>query len=102
MMKKLMIITALFVCCLTSVKAQEPYMGALGIRAGSFEFGISGKYFMYDYTAVEGILGFRPGVFVATAFYEKHAPAFDVPDLLWYFGVGAHLGGINGDRARGY
>ncbi|RRN76871.1 hypothetical protein EIM50_22470 [Pseudoxanthomonas sp. SGD-10] len=80
-------------------KAQDYEMG-IGLRFGGYENGITGKYFVDGVTAYEGILGFRPGVVVLTGLYQKHAPAFDVPDLKWYFGVGAHIGGINGERYR--
>lgn len=95
------IITILFsILCSSKVNAQS-YEKALGIRAGSFESGITGKYFLDDVTAVEGILGFRTGLFVLTGLYEKHAPAFEVPDLKWYFGLGAHIGSIDNRRYRG-
>lgn len=94
------IITLLFSTLFFSKANAQSYEKALGMRAGSFEFAISGKYFMDEVTALEGNVGFRPGVFVLTGLYEKHAPAFDVPDLKWYFGVGAHIGGINGERYR--
>lgn len=85
----------------TNVKAQD-YTAGVGLRFGGHENGITGKYFINESTAYEGILGFRTGVVVLTGLYEKHAPAFDVPDLKWYFGVGAHIGGINGERYRRY
>ncbi len=85
----------------TNVKAQD-YTAGVGLRFGGYENGITGKYFINESTAYEGILGFRTGVVVLTGLYEKHAPAFDVPDLKWYFGVGAHIGGINGERYRRY
>src|SRR5690606_12072284 len=85
----------------TNIKAQD-YTAGVGLRFGGYENGITGKYFINESTAYEGILGFRTGVVVLTGLYEKHAPAFDVPDLKWYFGVGAHIGGINGERYRRY
>ncbi|WP_353131856.1 hypothetical protein [Pseudopedobacter sp.] len=85
----------------TNVKAQD-YTAGVGLRFGGYENGITGKYFINESTAYEGILGFRTGVVVLTGLYEKHAPAFDLPDLKWYFGVGAHIGGINGERYRRY
>jgi len=100
MKQKLFILSLFFSILFFSKSNAQTYEKAIGIRAGSFEFGISGKYFTDENTALEGIVGFRPGVFVLTGLYEKHAPAFDVPDLNWYFGVGAHIGGINGERYR--
>lgn len=100
-MKQKLFILSLILSTLFFSKANaQSYEKAIGIRAGSFEFGITGKYFTDESTALEAIVGFRTGAFVLTGFYEKHAPAFDVPDLKWYFGLGAHIGGINGERYR--
>ncbi|HET8828790.1 MAG TPA: hypothetical protein VFM79_05590 [Pelobium sp.] len=82
----------------TSVSAQANYTTAVGLRLGGYENGISLKHFIASDTALEGILGFRPGVFVVTGLYEKHAIAFAEPSLTWFYGAGAHIGGISGDR----
>ncbi len=78
--------------------AQANYATGLGIRIGGYENGLNIKYFLDSETALEGVLGFRPGVFNVTGFYEKHAVAFAEPSLNWYYGAGAHIGAISGDR----
>lgn len=78
--------------------AQANYNTAIGLRLGGYENGISLKHFIASDTALEGILGFRPGVFVVTGFYEKHATAFAEPSLTWFYGAGAHIGGISENR----
>lgn len=85
-----------------SAKAQS-YNTGIGFRAGGYENGITIKHFTDSETAVEGIIGFRPGVFVVTGLYEKHATAFSEPSLKWYYGIGAHIGAISeGRRYRRY
>ncbi len=81
-----------------SASAQANYNTAVGLRLGGYENGLSLKHFIASDTALEGILGFRPGVFVVTGFYEKHATAFAEPSLTWFYGAGAHIGGISEDR----
>lgn len=78
--------------------AQANYNTAVGLRLGGYENGINLKHFIASDTALEGILGFRPGVFVLTGFYQKHAIAFAEPSLNWFYGAGAHIGGISGNR----
>lgn len=78
--------------------AQANYNTAIGARLGGYENGISLKHFIASDTALEGIIGFRPGVFVVTGLYEKQAIAFAEPSLNWYYGAGAHIGGISGNR----
>ncbi|WP_017258484.1 hypothetical protein [Pedobacter arcticus] len=81
-----------------NVAAQSNYNSAIGLRVGGYENGISLKHFISSDTALEGILGFRRGGFVFTGLYEKQAIAFAEPSLNWFYGAGAHIGGISGDR----
>src|SRR5690606_15712751 len=101
MKQRLLLSALLSFLFFSTAKAQDYDMG-IGLRFGGYENGITAKYFADDVTAYEGILGFRPGVVVLTGLYQKHAPAFDVQVLKWYFGLGAHIGGISGDRYRRY
>ena len=78
--------------------AQANYSTGVGIRGGGYENGLTIKHFTNSSTALEGIIGFRPGVFVVTGLYEKHAVAFSEPSVNWYYGAGAHIGGIDGNR----
>jgi hypothetical protein len=81
----------IFFCC--TAQAQT-YNTGIGIRLGGFEQGLTVKHFTNSKTAIEGILGIRPGVFVLTGLYEKHAKAFDESSLKWFYGIGAHIGSI--------
>ena len=93
MLALLMLIVSLSI----TASAQSNYNTSVGLRLGGYENGISLKHFISSDTALEGIIGFRPGVFVVTGLYEKQAVAFAEPSLNWYYGAGAHIGGISGD-----
>lgn len=101
-MKKLAFIlsASLFLIGFSASKslAQANYSTGIGIRGGGYENGLTIKHFTNSSTALEGIIGFRPGVFVITGLYEKHAVAFSEPSVNWYYGAGGHIGSINGDR----
>jgi hypothetical protein len=101
MKKSILLLSALFLFILgtsSNVSAQANYKTGIGIRGGGYENGISIKHFINSNTAIEGIIGFRPGVFIVTGLYEKHAVAFSEPSVNWFYGAGAHIGGINGGR----
>lgn len=85
-----------------ATKAQE-YGTGIGLRIGSFQNGITIKHYIDDQNAVEGILGIGNGAFVVTGFYQRHADAFDLEGLMWFYGIGAHVGGIsnNNNNSKG-
>jgi hypothetical protein len=102
-MKKLILSTLVVICITITASAQSNYKTGIGIRGGGYENGLTIKHFTNSSTAIEGIIGFRPGVVVITGLYEKHAVAFSEPSVNWYYGAGAHIGSINGGRYyRGY
>ncbi|MRX47179.1 hypothetical protein [Pedobacter puniceum] len=103
-MKQKLLLLSLSLLFLTFSKVNaQGYNTGIGFRAGGFENGLTIKHFVKSDAAIEGILGFRPGVFVVTGLYEKHATAFSEPSLKWYYGIGAHIGGIDdGRRYRRY
>ena len=90
MNKKYIFIIFLSIVLTGSVKSQD-YLNAVGIRAGLSQ-GITYKHFLSTTDAVEGILAVRWGGFHITGLYEKHTTAFDVDQLYFYYGGGAHLG----------
>lgn len=65
------------------------------MRAGTFQNGLTVKHFIGEQDAVEGILGIGSGAFVITGFYQRHADALDVDGLKWFYGLGAHVGGVS-------
>lgn len=84
----------------SNTSAASNYQIAAGLKFGGYENGISGKYFFKDNTAIEAILGFRSHGVVITALYEIHQIAFNVPALKFYYGFGAHIGGIGNGTYR--
>jgi hypothetical protein len=101
-MKKILIITLIAVSTIFTTQSlfAQSYQTALGAKFGGYENGLSIKYFMQKDVALEGILGFRSHGVVVTGLYEIHAEAFNVPELKFYYGGGAHIGSINGDYNR--
>lgn len=86
-------VVAFFLFISTKSNAQD-YKSAVGLKFGGYENGISGKYFITDATALEGLLGFRQNGLVITGLYEIHQEAFNVPQLKFYYGFGAHIGSV--------
>ncbi|RYZ95791.1 MAG: hypothetical protein EOP47_25105 [Sphingobacteriaceae bacterium] len=95
MKKVLYIVIAIisFMFFANTSKAQD-YKTAAGLKFGGYENGISVKHFIMDDVAIEGILGLRRGGAVITGLYEFHLPAFNVDKLKFYYGFGAHVGGV--------
>jgi len=91
-MKRILFIVLLILIGFAS-QSQE-YTNSLGVR-GTYAFGITGKHFIEQNKALEGILTFGYGGYNITGLYEIHAPAFDVKRLYWYYGGGAHIGQIH-------
>jgi hypothetical protein len=96
-----------FVCASKTTIAQtsasantSSYQIAAGLKFGGYENGLSGKYFFKENTAIEAVLGFRNHGVVLTGLYELHQVAFNVPALKFYYGFGAHIGGIGSGTYR--
>lgn len=83
-------------------KAKAQYRVAAGLKFGGYENGISGKLFIADNSALEGVLGFRSHGLAVTGLYEIHQTAFGVKELSFYYGAGAHLGGIGAGTYKRY
>jgi len=86
----------------TSVKAQD-YRFAMGVRLSNssptLNNSISGKYFITDKSAVEGLVSFGSR-FGMGALLEIHKP-LSVEGLRWYYGAGAFVGFESGDTYLG-
>jgi hypothetical protein len=95
-MKKLItysIILGSFLLISKQSNAQD-YKTAVGLKFGGYENGFSVKYFVADFAALEGELGFRDHGVVITGLYEFHQEAFGVKELKFYYGAGAHIGAV--------
>ncbi len=77
-------------CPYTSFSQTNAGNVSLGLRAGD-PTGLSGKYFIRENRAIEGILSYWPHGPAITAMYEIHAQAFGVDGLNWYYGGGGHV-----------
>ena len=80
--------------------ANDNYTFSAGLKFGGYENGISGKYFIANNTAIEGVLGFRNSGVVITGLYELNQEAFSVPALKFYYGFGGHIGAIGNGYYR--
>ena len=100
MQKSLLKITlvVLTIILFQSTSQAQSYKTGIGARLGGYENGLTVKHFTKSNTAIEGILGLRPGVFILTLLYEKHAKAFNESSLKWFYGIGGHIGSIGRGR----
>ncbi|WP_462266527.1 hypothetical protein [Mucilaginibacter sp.] len=102
-MKKIslpLLIIAVFL--LVAGHASAQYRVAAGLKFGGYENGLTGKYFLDDRAALEGVLGFRSHGLAITGLYEIHQTAFNVKDLKFYYGGGAHVGAVGSGSYRRY
>jgi hypothetical protein len=77
----------------------QDYKTGLGLRLGTGT-GFTVKHFINTRSAIEGLLLTRWHSFDITGLYEIHDQAFDVDNLRWFYGFGAHIGFYNGDYAE--
>ena len=102
-MKKLLpclIVFNLLLFAAQSLKAQT-YQTAFGLKFGGYENGLSAKYFSTKDVSLEGVLGIRSHGIVFTGLYEINQSAFNLAELKFYYGAGAHIGSIgNGSYQR--
>ncbi len=75
----------------------QNYKTGVGLRGG-WASGLSIKHFIKSETAIEGIINpyfsngkGRRGLNLCVL-YEKHKMAFEVENLYWFYGAGAHVG----------
>jgi len=105
-MKKVLLSLTILSCFLiisnrsTAQQAQngDSYNVAVGLKFGAYEDGVSVKWFADPSVSYEGLLGIRDHGLVVTGLYELNQEAFNVPELKFYYGFGAHIGA----EGRGY
>ncbi len=98
-MRKIILIFVLAVSTIALINAQD-YNTGVGLRGGTSQ-GLTVKHFVGDKAAFEGILSTRWGGFEITGLYEIHNVAFEVDNLKWYYGFGAHIGFWDGNDSWG-
>ncbi|MDT3402800.1 hypothetical protein [Mucilaginibacter terrae] len=101
-MKKtaLILLASAFIMLFQQQAKAQLYTAAAGLKFGGYENGPSGKYFLNESNAIEGILGIRKNGLVVTGLYQIHQDAFNVAQLKWYYGAGAHLGAMSEGRYK--
>jgi len=92
-MKRIFFSMILVTILTVSVNAQD-YKTGIGLRGGT-AWGLTLKHFVSEKSAFEGFLYAYSHGFNVTGLYEIHYNAFDVDNLNWYFGFGAHVGNYN-------
>ena len=91
------ILTLIMAVSIIAMASAQDYNTGIGLRGG-LSNGITLKHFVSNNAAVEGILSSRWAGFDITGLYEIHNEAFEVDQLKWYYGGGAHIGFWNGDN----
>lgn len=94
-MRRLILMVFLATGIMMLTNAQD-YKTGLGLRFGDGA-GLTVKHFISNRGAIEGFLFSKWHGFNITGLYEIHAQAFDVDNLKWFYGFGAHIGFYNGD-----
>ena len=89
-MKQSLIILSFLFLIGWNVRSQDYDLG-LGIKAGMAP-GITAKFFLARYAALEGIATFRWGGVNVSGLAEFHVPVFDTKGMNFYYGGGIHLG----------
>lgn len=97
-MRKIVMTLVILVSMISLSKAQD-YNTGIGLRGG-FAGGLTLKHFISNDAALEGIISSRWQGLVITGLYEKHAQAFDVSGLNWFYGAGAHIGFWDGNNVK--
>jgi hypothetical protein len=92
-MKKLILTFIVALSIVVLVNGQD-YKTGVGLRGG-FSNGLTIKHFVTEKAAFEGMIALNAGNsngFGLTGLYEIHNQAFEVEQLKWYYGFGAHIG----------
>ena len=93
MFKKRLLISIFFVAVITgSLHAQyreKYYDVAAGLRLGTGS-GLTGKMFISNRLAIEGLITTRWDGLNITGLLEVNYPIADTPGLSWYYGLGAN------------
>lgn len=94
-MKKIAIVLIAFLAFgLSQMQGQKNYNSAIGLRLG-LPYGITGKTFISEQDALEGILHFRDNYVGFTGLYERHVMLANVPELNFFYGAGAGIAIFN-------
>jgi len=93
------VLTVILTTAIVMISNAQDYKTGLGLRFGNGA-GLTVKHFINGRSAIEGFLFSQWHGFDITGLYEIHHQAFDVDNLQWYYGFGAHIGFYNGDYVK--
>src|SRR5215467_14555865 len=99
-MRKLQLVMAfIFLTALLNRLSAQDYKLAAGIRlstpAPTISSSVSVKYFLNDRAAIEGLVSFA-NRFGIGGLFEMHQLVGATPNLYWFYGGGAYVGGASG------
>jgi hypothetical protein len=89
-------LTVLLAAAIVMLSGAQDYKTGVGLRVGN-GIGFTVKHFVNQKATFEGLLLTRWHGFDLTGLYEVHNPAFDVDNMKWYYGGGAHIGFYDGN-----
>jgi len=92
-----MILAFVFSISVLALVSGQDYKTGLGLRAGTSP-GLTVKQFLNRKAAFEGLVTFKWGGLDISGLYEVHNMAFEVDQLNWYYGFGAHIGFWDGSN----
>lgn len=99
MLKNILILLSI-VTIISSKAAGQSYKFSAGIRGG-LAAGITGKYFIAENKAIEGIFSTRYRGFSLTGLYEIHQPLKE-ENFSFFYGLGAHVASYSSYHYYGY
>ncbi len=93
MKKKIHLIVLLAFMGIFTVSNAQPYKFGVGVRLGNYDnnAGLTGKLFLANDRALEGILYFPYQGFHFTLLYKYQNPVPNVKGLTWFIGAGLHV-----------
>ena len=103
MKRPLIVCIVVFFVAISQDASAQAYRFALGVRLSNstptLNNSVTGKYFVTDRTAVEGLVSFGSR-FGMGALVEIHKP-LNIPQLSWMYGAGAFVGFQDNDTYLG-
>jgi hypothetical protein len=93
-MRRVVLTIVLSIAVVMLLDAQN-YKTGIGLRVGTGT-GLTLKHFINSKSAIEGLLVTKWQGFDFAGLYELHNQPFDVDNLDWFYGFGAHIGFYDG------
>lgn len=91
------VLTMVLTTAVVMLSDAQVYKTGIGLRIGTGN-GFTVKHFINNKSAIEGLLVTKWHGFDIAGLFEIHNQAFDVDNMDWYYGFGAHIGFYEGDH----